>query len=77
MSMMLPAVVVQDAMIPGMEKCDSKLSLRIYSQVLLGLYLVSTDINIDNAIISSDQTWRTRSTTRPHIIETQISDLSH
>lgn len=47
---MLPAVVVQGAMIPGMEKCDSKLSLRIYSQVLLGLYLVSTNRNIDNAI---------------------------
>jgi len=73
--MMLPAVVVQDAMIPGMEKCDNKQSLRIYSQELLGLYLVSTDIDIDNAIISSDQTCRHRSKTKPHIIETQISDL--
>ncbi len=40
---MSPAVAVQGAMIQEMVKCDSKRSLRTYSQVLLYLYLVSRD----------------------------------
>lgn len=67
---MSPAVVVQGAMIQEMVKCDSKRSLRTYSQVLLDLYLVSTDRNINNAIIKGDQTWIPRSRPRIQIIET-------
>lgn len=69
---MLPAAAVQGAMIPGMVKCDSTRSLRTYSQVLLGLYLVSTDRNMNNAIIKGDQTWTPRSRPRLKIIEAQM-----
>lgn len=69
---MLPAVAVQGAMIPGMVKCDNTQSLRTYSQVLLGLYLVSTDRNMNNAIIKGDQTWTPGSRPRLVIIETQM-----
>ncbi len=66
---MSPAVVVQGAMIQEMVKCDSKQSLRTYSQVLLYLYLVSRDRNINNAIIKGDQTWTPRYRPRLQIIK--------